>query len=107
MFVNNKKKVLQIKINRYNRYQQQRKRRNTMITLEKNTASNKYKHIIVYKDQFVKMTIGNFTNKKHAQKMTSFLNWYQNRFGEFLDYEEASVRLLNAANQSNINFIGC
>ena len=77
-----------------------------MITLETNIGSNKYKHIIVYKDQFVKMTIGNFTNKKHAQKMVSFLNWHQKRFGEFSDYKDVSVRLLNAANQLNINFIG-
>lgn len=77
-----------------------------MLTLEKNTSSNKYKHMIVYKDSFVKITIGNFTNKRHAQKMMAFLNWYEKRFGEFFNYEEVSARLANATSQAGINYIG-
>lgn len=77
-----------------------------MITLENNASSKTYKYSIIYKDSFVKMCIGNFTNKRQAQKMASFLKWHEDRFGEFFNYEEAAVRLLNAANQSNINFVG-
>lgn len=79
-----------------------------MITLENNVSSKQWRHIIVYKDTFVNMTIGNFTNKRHAKRAFNFLKWYEKNHNKFADFEEAATRLNWVINTLpfEVNYVG-
>jgi hypothetical protein len=79
------------------------------LIIENNTASTKYAHSLVWLGNGTidnpRYCIGNFSNKAKATKMLNFLNWHQERFGNFADFQEAGTRLANAASQANIKYI--
>jgi len=79
------------------------------VSIETNINSTKYKHAVIWAGNGTiddpKWCLGSFTNKKAATKMANFLNWYQQRFGDFSDIQECSARLCNVAGQASIKYI--
>lgn len=72
------------------------------IKIELNNRAKKHKYALMA-DWYC---IGNFSNKRNAEKMKRFLIWYQDNFGEFNDETEAAARLCNIASQANIHYLG-
>jgi len=73
-----------------------------MFSVEKNEKSLNKKHALMMNNK----CIACFSNKKHALKMMHFLNWYENRFGAFVDIEQAANQLHRSIKNSGlaINF---
>lgn len=74
-----------------------------MFSVEKNeTDIFKLKYALMMQNK----PIVYFSNKKHALKIMRFLNWYEKRFGKFIDIQQAANQVRRSIKNANlkINF---